>query len=150
LLKLLSPERKGLLVIRVLVVEDHQFFRQCLVDIINASDGLEAVGECGDGCEVVAAVRDLGPDVVLMDLRLGAMSGLEATAALHRDQAAARVLMLTADPAESSRSAARVNGAAGYLLKGWGGGVVVRAIRRVAAGGTVWSRELEPTCTTEF
>jgi DNA-binding NarL/FixJ family response regulator len=145
-----KPRERGLLVIRVLVVEDHRFFRECLVDIINASEDLEAVGECGDGGEVSAAVRDLGPDVVLMDLRLDAMSGIEATAALHRDQAAARVLMLTADPADASRAAARANGAVGYLLKGWGGGVVVGAIRHVAGGGTVWSRELDPTCTAGF
>jgi DNA-binding NarL/FixJ family response regulator len=137
-------------VIRVLIVEDHQFLRECLVEIINASEDLEAVGECRDGSEVAAAVRDLGPDVVLMDLRMAVMSGIEAAAALHRDQAAARVLMLTADPAETSRAAARANGAAGYLLKGWGGGVVVGAIRHVAGGGTVWSRELEPTCTAGF
>jgi DNA-binding NarL/FixJ family response regulator len=144
-----SPPR-GLPVIRVLIVEDHQFFRQCLADIINASDDLEAVGECGDGSEVTAAVRELCPDVVLMDLRLSPMSGIEATAALHRDQARARVLMLTSDPADTSRAAARANGAAGYLLKGWGGGIVVRAIRHIAAGGTIWAKELDHSCTTAF
>ena len=136
--------------IRVLIAEDHQFFRQCLVEIINASEDLVAVGECGDGSEVVPAVRELHPDVVLMDLRMGATSGIDATAALNRDQAAARVLMLTADPAGTSRAAARANGAAGYLLKGWGGGVVVRAIRHVAAGGTIWLDDLDPSCTMEF
>jgi DNA-binding NarL/FixJ family response regulator len=128
----------------VLIVEDHPFFRECLVDIINASDDLEAVGECRDGSEVTAAARGLVPDVVLMDLRMPAMSGIEATAALQHDQPGARVLMLTSDPADTSRQAARANGAAGYLLKGWGGGVVVRAIRHVAAGGTIWSKQLDP------
>jgi DNA-binding NarL/FixJ family response regulator len=134
----------------VLIAEDHQFFRQCLVDIINASDDLEAVGECRDGSEVVPAVRELNPDVVLMDLRMGTTSGIEATAALHRDRAATRVLMLTADHAGTSRAAARANGAAGYLLKAWGGGVVVRAIRHIAAGGTIWSEELGPRFTMDF
>jgi DNA-binding NarL/FixJ family response regulator len=137
-------------VIRVLIVEDHQFLRECLVEIINASEDLEAVGECRDGSEVAAAVRDLGPDVVLMDLRMAVMSGIEAAAALHRDQAAARVLMLTADPAETSRAAARANGAAGYLLKGWGGGVVARAIRHVAAGGTIWAGQFDRNCAIAF
>ena len=136
--------------IRVLVVDDHQFFRQCLVDIINASEGLEAVGECTDGNEVTAAVRELSPHVVLMDQRMGTMSGIDAAAALQHTHAAARVLMLTSDPADTSRAAARDNGAAGYLLKGWGGGVVVRAIRHVAAGGTLWSAELDPACTSWF
>jgi DNA-binding NarL/FixJ family response regulator len=128
-------------VIRVLVVDDHQFFRQCLVDIINSSDDLEAVGECTDGSEVAAAVRQLGPHVVLMDLRMGSLSGLEATAALHRTQTTARVLMLTCYPTDTSRAAARANGAAGYLLKAWGAELMLRAIHHVAAGGTVWSRE---------
>jgi DNA-binding NarL/FixJ family response regulator len=130
-------------VIRVLVVADHLFFRQCLVDMISASEGLTAVGECRDGGEVAAAVRNLCPDVVLMDLRLAVMSGLEACAGLLRERAAARVLMLTADPADISRVAARASGAAGYLLKGWDGHVVVRAIRHVAAGGTFWEKEPE-------
>ena len=134
--------------IRVLVAEDHQFFRQCLVDIINASDGLEAVGECTDGSEVAAAVQELGPHVILMDLRMGSMSGIEATAALHRTQTTARVLMLTSDPTNTSRAAARTNGAAGYLLKGTGADLMLRAIHHVAAGGTTWSQELDRSCTT--
>jgi DNA-binding NarL/FixJ family response regulator len=134
-------------VIRVLIVDDHQFFRQCLVDIINGSEGLEAVGECTDGSEVAAAVRELGPDVVLMDLRMGSMSGIEATAALHRNQSAARVLMLTSDPTDTSRAAAHASGAAGYLLKGWGADVTLRAIHHIAAGGTVWPQQLDPSCT---
>jgi DNA-binding NarL/FixJ family response regulator len=133
--------------IRVLIVEDHQFFRECLVDIINASEGLEAVGECGDGSEVADAVRKLAPDVVVMDVLMGSMSGIEATAALRRDRAAAPVLMLTGDPADRSRAAARASGAAGYLLKGWGAGLLVAAVRRVAAGGTVWADELDSSCT---
>jgi DNA-binding NarL/FixJ family response regulator len=86
---------------------------------------------------VASAVRELRPDVVVMDLRMGAMSGLEAAAALRRSRSAARVIMLTADAAETSRAAARAGGAAGYLLKGCGPDVVVRTVRGVAAGGTV-------------
>jgi DNA-binding NarL/FixJ family response regulator len=135
-------------VTRVLIVDDHQFFRQCLVDLINASEGLEVVGECADGSEVASAVRELGPDVVLMDLCMGAMSGLEAAAALQRSASAARVIMLTADTADTSRVAARAHGAAGHLLKGWGPDLVVRAVRHVAAGGTVWSEGFDSACPT--
>jgi DNA-binding NarL/FixJ family response regulator len=135
-------------VIRVLIVDDHQFFRQCLVDIINASDGLEAVGECTDGSEVAAAVRELGPHIILMDLRMGSMSGIEATAALHRTQTSAPVLILTSDPTDTSRAAARANGAVGYLLKGSGPDVLLRALHHIAAGGTLWSDEPDPNCST--
>jgi DNA-binding NarL/FixJ family response regulator len=127
--------------IRVLIVDDHEFFRQCLVGVINGSDGLEAVGECGDGAEVAAAVRELGPHVVLMDIRMSAMSGIDATAALRDDHASARVIMLTSDMAHTSRAAARANGAAGYLLKGSGADALVDAVRGVAAGGTAWPED---------
>jgi DNA-binding NarL/FixJ family response regulator len=124
-------------VIRVLVVDDHQFFRQSLAYLITASEGLEVVGECSDGSEVASAVRELRPDVVVMDLCMGAMSGLEAAAALRRSRSAAGAIMLTVDAAETSRAAARASGAAGYLLRGCGADVVVRTVRGVAAGGTV-------------
>jgi DNA-binding NarL/FixJ family response regulator len=130
--------------IRVLIVDDHQFFRQCLADLINADESLEVVGECADGSEVASAVRELAPDVVVMDLAMDGMSGLEATAALQRTRSAARVLMLTADAAETSRAAAHAHGAAGYLLKGCAPDVVVHAVRGVAAGRTVWSPESDP------
>jgi DNA-binding NarL/FixJ family response regulator len=124
-------------VIRVPIVDDHRFFRQALAYLIDASEGLEVVGECSDGSEVASAVRELRPDVVVMDLRMGAMSGLEVAAALRRSRSAARVIMLTVDAAATSRAAVRAGGAAGYLLKGCGAHVVVRTVRGMAAGGTV-------------
>jgi DNA-binding NarL/FixJ family response regulator len=128
-------------VIRVLIVDDHEFFRLCLVQVVNTSEGLEAVGECTDGSEVVAAVRRLEPDVVVMDVRMAGMSGLDAAAALQREGATPRVIMLTSDSADSSRAVARASGVAGYLVKGGGADVVVDAIRSVAAGGTAWPEE---------
>jgi DNA-binding NarL/FixJ family response regulator len=138
----LIPQLRDAPVIRVLVVDDHDFFRACLVDVINGGDGLQAVGECTDGDEVVAAVRELRPHVVLMDVRMGAMSGLEAAAALQREQSDARVIMLTSDTADTSRAAARARGAAGYLFKGHCADGVVDAVRRVAQGGTAWPEGL--------
>jgi DNA-binding NarL/FixJ family response regulator len=135
-----TPSRKAPSVIRVLIVDDHEFFRQCLVQVVSASEGLEAVGECTDGSEVVA-VRSLEPDVVVMDVRMAGMSGLEAAAALQREGARSRVIMLTSDTADSSRAAARAHGALGYLVKGGGPDVVVDAIRGVAAGGTAWPEQ---------
>jgi DNA-binding NarL/FixJ family response regulator len=124
-------------VIRVPIVDDHRFFRQALAYLIDASEGLEVVGECSDGSEVASAVRELRPDVVVMDLRMGAMSGLEVAAALRRSRSAARVIMLTVDAAATSRAAVRAGGAGGYLLKGCGAHVVVRTVLGMAAGGTV-------------
>jgi DNA-binding NarL/FixJ family response regulator len=126
----------------VLVVDDHPFLRTCLVDLINATGDLEVVGECADGTEVAAAVPALRPEVVLMDVRMGEVSGLEAAATLQRQGNGPRVVMLTSDTAASSEAAARAHGAAGYLLKGSRPDLLLDAIRRVAAGGTAWPDEL--------
>jgi DNA-binding NarL/FixJ family response regulator len=131
--------------IRVLIVDDHQFFRQCLAVAINSSDGLEAVGECQDGAEVVTAVSELGPHVVLMDVRMGAVSGIDAVAALQREHAAVPVIMLTSESAATFQEAARASGASGYLQKGCAADVVGHAIHRVAAGRSAWPEDLEPT-----
>jgi DNA-binding NarL/FixJ family response regulator len=129
-------------VTRVLIVDDHDFFRGCLVDLVNASVDLEAVGECTDGGEVASAVRELHPHVVLMDVRMGAVSGIEAASALQREDAAARVIMLTSDTAPSTRAAAEANGAVGYLIKGSDADLVLEAIRHVATGGTAWPEDV--------
>ena len=127
--------------IRVLVADDHCFFRGCLVDLINASGDAEVVGECADGAGVVRAVAEFKPNVVLTDVRMPNVSGLDAAAALQQLGAPPRVLMLTSDTAHGSRVAARACGAAGYLYKGGDPEAVIDAIRRVALGGTVWPEE---------
>jgi DNA-binding NarL/FixJ family response regulator len=132
---------RGLSVTRVLIVDDHDFFRGCLVDLVNGSQDLEAVGECTDGAEVASAVRELQPHVVLMDVRMGTVSGIEAVGALQRENATARVIMLTSDTAYSTRAAAEANGAVGYLIKGSDAQLVLDAIRHVARGGTAWPED---------
>ena len=127
---------------RVLVVDDHDFFRGCLVDLVNASPDLETVGECRDGAEVAAAVRELRPHVVLMDVRMGQMSGLDAVGVLQQEQADARVIMLTSDTAPSSRARAEANGAVGNLFKGADADLVLDAVRHVASGGTAWPEDV--------
>jgi DNA-binding NarL/FixJ family response regulator len=131
-------------VIRVLIVDDHDFFRHCLVAVISSSDGLEVVGECRNGDEVVRAVQELDPHVVLMDVRMGTASGIDAVAALRRDHPHVPVLMLTSETAAATRAAARANGASGYLLKGCPTDLVGRAIHHVAAGRSAWSEEFVP------
>lgn len=124
---------------RVLIVDDHDFFRSCLVDLVNASHDLETVGECRDGSEVFDAVAALEPHVVLMDLRMPHVSGLEAAATLQRSGSSARVIMLTTDHTARTQREARARGAAGYLVKGANSTDVLAAVRRVALGHTLWS-----------
>lgn len=126
---------------RVLVVDDHDFFRTSVVDLVASTSDLTPVGECRDGAEVLEAVRVLRPDVVLMDVRMGTRTGLEAAADLRRAGDAARVILLSSDPAERHRVAAEREGVAGYLTKDAAASSVLEAIRRVASGGTAWPEE---------
>ncbi len=129
---------------QVLVVDDHDFFRGCLVDLVNASVDLEVVGECADGSEVEAAVAEVRPDIVVMDVRMGTVSGIDAARRLKEIGGTLRVIMLTGDTAQSSRAAARADGAAGYLIKGGKPDLVIDAIREVARGGTAWPDDPRP------
>ena len=126
---------------RVLVVDDHPFFRQTLAELLDAAVDLEVVGQCADGSEVVEAVATLGPDVVLMDVRMKEMSGLEAAGRLQEVGADVRVLILSSDAAPSTVSTARGNGASGFMFKGSAPDAVVDAVRTVADGGSVWPED---------
>jgi DNA-binding NarL/FixJ family response regulator len=117
---------------RVLVVDDHHFFRSCVVDLINASGDIVVAGECSDGREVLGAVQELQPDVVLMDVRMTHVSGLDAAAALQSERLEVGVILLTSDTAESSRAAARAAGVASYLLKGTDPALILDALREAA------------------
>jgi DNA-binding NarL/FixJ family response regulator len=127
---------------RVLVVDDHEFFRAALVEMVNASGDLVAVGECADGADVAAAVAELEPQVVLMDVRMTTRSGIEAAADLQRLGCATRVILLSSDPVRNNRAAAEANGVVGYLVKGTDPALVLNAVRHVAEGGTAWPEDV--------
>ena len=121
---------------RVLVVDDHHFFRSCLVDMINASGDVVVIAECPDGGQVLAAVAELQPDVVLMDVRMPHLSGLQVAAALQLSEPQVRVVLLTSDTAESSRAAARASGVVGYLIKGSDPDLILDALRHAGPTST--------------
>ncbi|HYP45690.1 MAG TPA: response regulator transcription factor [Propionibacteriaceae bacterium] len=132
------------LVIRVLIVDDHPFVRAGVADILITAGGIEVVGESDDGSTVPALAARSHPHVVLMDLRMPKMSGIEATRALLAEQPDARVMMLTGSDGEGNRSEAADSGAVGFLLKGGDPDTLVAAVRRVANGGTAWPDDVPP------
>ncbi len=118
----------------VVVVDDHRLVRAGLRTIIDASDDLRVVGEAADGGEAVEVVRHLDPDVVLMDLSMPGVDGIEAIRRLRAARATAPVVVLTSF-AEADRVRAAVEaGAIGYLLKDSEPGDVLNAVRAAAAG----------------
>lgn len=129
--------------VRVLLVDDQELVRSGLMRILRPRDGFEVVGECEDGDQVLAAVRAHRPDVVVMDLRMRRVGGIEATAALATLPEPPPVLVLTTFDDDELLSGALRAGAAGFLLKDSPAEDVVRGVRAVAAGQAV----LDPAVT---
>lgn len=123
--------------INVLVVDDHALVREGVSSILNGADGIKVIGECSDGDQVSNAVASLLPDVVLMDIMMPVLSGIDAARQLTAGRTTVRVLIFTGFATQVAMVSAFEAGAAGFLLKGDAGGLVT-AVRTVAAGGTVW------------
>jgi NarL family two-component system response regulator LiaR len=120
--------------IRVLIVDDHAVVREGLRSFLELQDGIEVAGEAADGAEAVELAPQLRPDVVLMDLVMPNLDGLEAMRQLRRSLPAARVIVLTSFLDEEHLLPAMRAGAAGYLLKNAQPQELARAIRAAHAG----------------
>ncbi|ADB73875.1 response regulator [Geodermatophilus obscurus] len=125
--------------ITVLVADDHAFVRDSLVELFTASGDLTVVAECEDGGQVLDAARRTRPDVVLLDLAMPRVTGLQAARELLADRPESRVVVLTGSLTPALVREAREIGVVGYLLKGEDPGALPGHVRTVAAGGTAWS-----------
>jgi DNA-binding NarL/FixJ family response regulator len=126
--------------IRVLIADDHPLVRSAIGDLLADTDDIRVVAECPDGCDVVEAAARTRPDVVLMDLSMPVMDGLEATRALASAQPDVRVIVLTASLTATAVRKAHALGVCGFLVKGHDDGAALPGhIRAVAGGGTAWT-----------
>ena len=123
--------------IRVLLADDQQLLRAGFRMVLDAQPGIEVVGEAGDGAEAVEQTARLAPDVVLMDVRMPGVDGIEATRRIVAAGAAARVLILTTFDLDEYAFAGLRAGASGFLLKDVPPDQLTAAIRAVAAGDAV-------------
>jgi DNA-binding NarL/FixJ family response regulator len=128
-------------VIRVLLADDQALIRRAVADLVSHEDGLEVVGEAVDGRDALLQARRLRPDVVLMDVRMPTMDGIEATAALCADPVleATRILMLTTFEEDEYVLQALRAGASGFIGKGTEAADLMDAIRTVHAGDALLS-----------
>jgi DNA-binding NarL/FixJ family response regulator len=120
--------------LRVVIADDHAFYREGLARLLRQS-GIDVVGEAPDGVEAVHVVEETAPDVVLLDLRMPGLSGVEATRRLTEHAVPSSVLMLSVSAEESDVTEAMSAGASGYVLKDEPVEEVVASIRAVASGG---------------
>lgn len=128
--------------IRVLVVDDHQIVRDGLVALLGALDGMEVVGAASDGREALHLVEESQPDVVVMDIQMPELDGIEATRFVTGRHPGVRVVMLTMNEDDDTVLSAIRAGASGYLLKGAGAEEVQHAVRAAATGGMVFGASL--------
>ena len=129
--------------LRVVVADDQAAVREPLAAVLGLSDGIEVVAAAADGNDVLAAVAAGPVDVVLMDLRMPVLDGIEATRRLTEEHPEVAVVVLTTFADDDSILAALSAGARGYLTKNAGRQDIIRAIRAAAAGQSVLDREVQ-------
>ncbi len=123
----------------ILVADDHPFFRDGLRSLLASSPDMELVGEASTGEEAVSLVAELQPDVVLMDVQMPGMNGVEATRRIVEDSPHVRVLVVTMFEDDGTVFRAMRAGAKGYLLKGANYAEMLRAIKAVGNGEAIFS-----------
>jgi DNA-binding NarL/FixJ family response regulator len=136
--------------IRVMLVDDHPVWREGVrADLERAGVG-RVVAECGDGGEAIEAAREAMPEVVVMDLNLPTVSGVEATRRIMEESPHVKVLVLSASGEEADVLEAVKAGASGYLLKSTPGEEIADAVRRIRAGEPVFTPSLAGLVLDEF
>jgi two-component system response regulator DegU len=122
--------------IKIIIIDDHQLFREGVKRILEMEDGFEVLAEGEDGSQALALVEEYRPDVVLMDINMPKVNGVEATSELVKKYPKVKVLILSIHDDESYVTHVLKTGAAGYLLKEMDADALVEAVRVVGEGGS--------------
>ena len=124
--------------IRVLIADDHALFREGVNAILKSVPDIEQVGEAGTGQEALALVSDLKPDVILMDIQMPDLNGIEATQCILKAQPDVGIIIVTMLEDDDSLFSAMQAGARGYVLKGADKAEMIKSIRAVAEGDAIF------------
>ena len=136
--------------IRILIADDHALFRQAVKAILADEPDLELVGEAGDGEEAIRLANELQPDVILMDVRMPKIVGIEAARRINSDMPAAKIVMLTVSDDDADLVEAIKAGASGYLLKEVDPTEIATAVRQTYAGHSLLSPAVASKLVSEF
>ncbi len=136
--------------IRILVADDHPMLREGLVAVLSTREDFEVVGEAKDGKEVVERVKSLSPDVILLDLEMPEMDGVEALETLRSEGVEAKAIVFTAYDTDERILGAIKAGARGYLLKGAARKDIFGAIEAVASGGSLLGPDITSRLLTHM
>lgn len=128
--------------VRILLADDHPLFRTGVRNLIQTTDDLEVVGEASSGEEVIKLAAELKPDVIVMDIRMPGINGIEATRIITDKQRDLKILIVTMLKNDKSVFTAMQMGARGYVLKDAGEMELLQAIRMVGNGGAVFSSDI--------
>ena len=135
---------------KIIIVDDHQLFREGVKRILDFENTFEIVAEGDDGGDVMGLYEQHKPDVVLMDINMPRMNGVDATENLMKEYPDAKVIILSIHDDESYVSHALKTGALGYMLKEMDAEAIIQAIKVVAAGGSYLHPKVTHNLVTEF
>lgn len=135
---------------RVIVADDHAIVRKGVRALLESEGDILVVAEAGDGEEVLARARELRPDLVLLDISMPGMNGIEAARALRRELPSIQVIMLTMHEGDEYFFQALTAGAAGYIVKGAPAEDILTAVRSVRQGGVYLYPSLAKKLVTDY
>jgi len=135
---------------RILLVDDHQVLREGLRSLLEKQAGMEVIGEAGDGRAALQLIRELQPDLVIMDVRMEGLDGIDATRLITRDHPGTKVLALSTYLRKTFVSEMFKSGAAGYLLKESAFAEIIEAIKTILAGEKYVCRKVAALLVDEY
>ena len=136
--------------LNILLADDHVLFRKGLAALLSAREGFTLVGEASNGCEAIEKAREIGPDIVLMDVHMPDCDGLEAVQAIKREMPEVKIIMVTVDEQDEVLFTAVKSGAQGYLLKKMNPQQLFGTIETVARGEVALSPAMMAKILAEF